>query len=156
MSLSFGCYCIYILVSIYIYIYICMHKGWLKSSYADQDTLMECDQGKLFFSLVPLAVKRLLLFMLYNLGLINKEVINSRYDVIIWTLQPITFSSHLYIYIHAYIYIYIIIIMSCRQHRYPWPSLATSPNYSSPLAGLQGYILCPHIAAVYIYIYIYI
>ena len=38
--------------------------------------------------------------------------------------------------------------MSCRQHRYPWPSLATSPYYSSPLAGLQGYILCPHIAAV--------
>ena len=42
----------------------------------------------------------------------------------------------------------IIIIMSCRQHGYPWPSLATSPYYSSPLAGLQGYILCPHIAAV--------
>ena len=41
----------------------------------------------------------------------------------------------------------IIIIMSCRQHGYPWPSLATSPYYSSPLAGLQGYILYPHIAA---------
>ena len=38
--------------------------------------------------------------------------------------------------------------MSCRQHGYPIPSLATSPYYSSPLAGLQGYILCPHIAAV--------
>ena len=44
--------------------------------------------------------------------------------------------------------IIIIILMSCRQHGYPWPSLATSPYYSSPLAGLQGYILCPHIAAV--------
>ena len=43
---------------------------------------------------------------------------------------------------------YAVIIMSCRQHRYPWPSLATSPYHSSPLAGLQGYILCPHIAAV--------
>ena len=42
----------------------------------------------------------------------------------------------------------IIIIMSCRQHEYPWPSLATSPYYSSPLEGLQGYILCPHRAAV--------
>ena len=49
--------------------------------------------------------------------------------------------------IYIYIYIYII-IMSCHQHGYPWPSLANSPNYSSPLAGLQGYILCPHIAAV--------
>ena len=42
----------------------------------------------------------------------------------------------------------IIIIMSCRQHGYPWPSLATSPYHSSLLAGLQGYIPYPHIAAV--------
>ena len=45
-------------------------------------------------------------------------------------------------------FIIIIIIMSCRQHGYPWPSLATSPYHSSPPAGLQGYILCPHIVAV--------
>ena len=38
--------------------------------------------------------------------------------------------------------------MSCHQHGYPWPSLATSPYRSSPLAGLQGYVLYPHIAAV--------
>ena len=42
----------------------------------------------------------------------------------------------------------VIIIMSCRQHGYPWPSLATFPYRSSPPAGLLGYILCPHIAAV--------
>ena len=35
--------------------------------------------------------------------------------------------------------------------RIPWPSLATSPNRSSPLAGLQGYIPYPHIAAVYMF-----
>ena len=40
------------------------------------------------------------------------------------------------------------IIMSCHRHRYPWSSLATSPYRSSPLAGLQGYIPYPHIAAV--------
>ena len=39
-------------------------------------------------------------------------------------------------------------MMSCRQHGYPWPSLATSPYYSSPLAGFQGYIPNPYIAAV--------
>ena len=44
--------------------------------------------------------------------------------------------------------IIIIIIMSCRQHGYPWPSLATSPHRSSPLAGLQGYIPYPHRADV--------
>ena len=49
---------------------------------------------------------------------------------------------------YIYIYIIIIIIMSCRQHGYPWPSLATSPYHSSPPAGLQSYILCPHIVAV--------
>ena len=46
-----------------------------------------------------------------------------------------------------YIYI-IIIIMSCRQHGYLWPSLATSPYHSSLLAGLQGYIPYLHIATV--------
>ena len=44
--------------------------------------------------------------------------------------------------------ILIIIIMSCCQHGYPWPSLATSPYRSSLLAGLQGYIPYPHIATV--------
>ena len=38
--------------------------------------------------------------------------------------------------------------MSWRLHGYPWPSLATSPYRSSPLAGLQGYIPYPHIATV--------
>ena len=42
----------------------------------------------------------------------------------------------------------IIIIMSLRQHGYPWPSFATSPYRSSPLAGRQGYTPYPHIAAV--------
>ena len=37
--------------------------------------------------------------------------------------------------------------MSCHRHGYPSPSLATSPNRSSPLAGLQGYIPYPLIAA---------
>ena len=41
-----------------------------------------------------------------------------------------------------------IIIMSCRQHGYPWPSLATPPSCSSLLVGPQGYILYPHRAAV--------
>ena len=40
-----------------------------------------------------------------------------------------------------------IIIMSCHQHGYPWPSHTTFPYCSSPLAGLQGYIPYPHIAA---------
>ena len=43
--------------------------------------------------------------------------------------------------------IIVIIIMLCRLHGYPWPSLATSPYPSSPLAGLQGNIPYPQIAA---------
>ena len=42
--------------------------------------------------------------------------------------------------------------MSRRQRGYPWPSLAISPYHSSPLAGLQGYILCPHIVAVCMFV----
>ena len=38
--------------------------------------------------------------------------------------------------------------MSCHRHRYPRPSLATSPYRSSPLGSLQGYIPYPHITAV--------
>ena len=39
---------------------------------------------------------------------------------------------------------------SCRasKHEHPWPSVATSPYHSSPLAGLQGYTQYPHIADV--------
>ena len=48
--------------------------------------------------------------------------------------------------------IIIIIIVSCRQHGYPWLSLATSPYRSSPLAGLQGYIPYPHIAAICMFV----
>ena len=36
--------------------------------------------------------------------------------------------------------------MSCRKPWYPWPSLATSPYRSPPLAGLQDYIPYPHTA----------
>ena len=55
--------------------------------------------------------------------------------------------KHIYLYIYIYIYIIIITIKSRRRHRYPWPSFATSPYRSSPLAGLQGHIPYPHIAA---------
>ena len=55
--------------------------------------------------------------------------------------------SRIYIYIYIYIYIIILIIMPCHRHWYPWPSLATSPYRSLPLAGLQGCISYPHIAA---------
>ena len=44
--------------------------------------------------------------------------------------------------------LYIYLIMSCRLHGYPWLSLASSPYCSSLPAGLQDYILYPHIAAV--------
>ena len=64
----------------------------------------------------------------------------------LWTktalFQTIQFS------ISTQLHIIIIIIMSCHKHGYLWPSLATSPNHSSLLAGLLGYIPHPHVAAV--------
>ena len=44
--------------------------------------------------------------------------------------------------------LYFFIIMSCYQHGYPWPSLATPPYHSLLPVGLQGYILYQHRAAV--------
>ena len=38
--------------------------------------------------------------------------------------------------------------MSRRLRGYPWPSPAISPYHPSPPVGLQGYIPCPHTAAV--------
>ena len=42
----------------------------------------------------------------------------------------------------------IIIILSCHQHGYPWPSLATPPYCSSLPAGLQSYTPYLHRVAV--------
>ena len=55
-------------------------------------------------------------------------------------------DTHTHTHTHTHIYIYHHHVVPL--HGYRWPSLATSPYYSAPLVGLQGYILCPHIAAV--------
>ena len=83
----------------------------------------------------------------WHLKLVWIQNFSSRmlYQILLCFLLP----NHVHIYIYIYIYIYIIIIiMSCGQHRYLWPCLSTSPYHSSPMAGLQGYIPYPHIAAV--------
>ena len=49
----------------------------------------------LFFNVVLLEVYRLLPLVLQCSGPINQKIINGRYDVIIWTFQPIIFSAHL-------------------------------------------------------------
>ena len=59
----------------------------------------------------------------------------------------------IYIYIHTHIhniYIYIYISSSCRAAStgIPDPLSPLLPFHSSPPAGLQDYILCPHIVAV--------
>ena len=51
-------------------------------------------------------------------------------------------------YIRIYIYIYIYIIMACRQHGYPWLSLATPPCRSSLQASPHDYIPYTHRASV--------
>ena len=70
----------------------------------------------------------------------------------VWFRRSLSLSLSLslsHTHTHIYIYIIIIIIIMSRRHRgYPWPSLAISPYHSSLPAGLQGYILCPHIVAV--------
>ena len=79
-------------------------------------------------------------------------------DLLTQTLGIHNIYIYVYIYVYVFVcvkiymcvcvYIYIIIILSRRQRGYPWPSLAISPYHLSLPAGLQGYILCPHIVAV--------
>ena len=56
--------------------------------------------------------------------------------------------NHTHTHTHTYMYISSSSSSSCRATStdIPWPSLATSPYRSSPLAGLQCYIPYPHIA----------
>ena len=89
---------------------------------------------------------------------LNKETL-SKLSMFVRTCPSIFVCSYIYLSIYLSIYPFIcmyvciylsifIIIMSRRLRGYPWPSLAISPYHSSPPAGLQGYIPCPHIAAV--------
>ena len=84
----------------------------------------------------------------YKLFLSNQiDIISISISVSIYLFLSLSLSLSLSLYIYIYIYL-IIIIMSCHRHGHPWPFLATSPYCLSPLAGLQGYILYPHRAAV--------
>ena len=62
-----------------------------------------------------------------------------------WSFRCSTIGEQTHTHKRMNFSIVIIIIMSCLQHGYPRPSLDTSPNHSSLLAGLQGYIPYPHI-----------
>ena len=103
-------------------------RQWKSTSHSPK--LLDWQLTIRYASIIPKTV------VLENVLLLHRELISVSY-------RP---SRHIYIYI--YIYIIIIIIMSCREQGYPWPSVATSPYHSSPPAGLQGYILCLHIAAL--------
>ena len=67
------------------------------------------------------------------------------------TIRPATSELKKHLNTRASLFHKHFIIMSCRKHGYLWPSLATFPYRSSPLAGLQSYIPYPHIAAVYMF-----
>ena len=91
-------------------------------------------------------------FLLFISSFILKEIKpkNIRY-YLLPNFTPLKTFNYEYVYAanqKQEHFLYIIIIMSRRQRGYPWPSLAISPYHSSPPAGLQGYIPCPHIAAV--------
>ena len=87
------------------------------------------------FALIPHLALCLLLYLRWDFLLLKStvEMIDS------WALMT---------FLGVWIVIKDFIIMSCHRHGYPWPSVATSPYRSLPLAGLQGYISYPHIAAV--------
>ena len=83
----------------------------------------------------------------------SQEIPCCLHALIIMIMLIITITLFFYIasFRSTFFKFIIISIMLCRNYGYPWPSLAISPYHSSPLAGLQGYIPYPHIAAVCMY-----
>ena len=103
-----------------------------------------------WYNFILLDFTRLIFIISNSFKIRNSFVFNDTFFLICsflnqkeWKKKSIAHTHYIYIYIYIYI---IIIIMSCRSHGYPWPSLATSPYRSSPLAGLQGYMPYPLIA----------
>ena len=91
---------------------------------------------------------------IYQMCMISKRIVCSFKQTRVHLFQLLLSKTNCFIctVLNGFKYCYPIIIMSCRQHGYPWPSLATSPYRSLPLAGLQGYIPYPHIAAVCMFV----
>ena len=71
-----------------------------------------------------------------------------RYSLCILQLQQAVSFDQLDPNWYYHFIIIIIIILSCHQHGYPWPSLATPPYRSSLLIGPYGYIPYPHRTAL--------
>ena len=117
---------------------ILLFECQLKSSLANQDTLMEFDEMRFIFQHSLCWSPNT--SVLQSLGFIGQKSPQQQL-----CYHHINFSDF---ELYSLKYIYIIIILSCHQHRYPWTSLATSPYHSSHPAGPQGYTLYPHRAAV--------
>ena len=84
---------IILLVMFALILYDCIYKDQLKSSQADQDTPMECDQIRFNFQQSLLCSPcNSFIGVLVHISSWQK-VINSSYDVIIWTFQPMNFSA---------------------------------------------------------------
>ena len=90
-----------IYLSICIILPLCI-QGRLKSSLADQVPLIECDQIRFIFQ------HSLFLWSKQCLDPISQKSYRIRYDVIIWTIQPMDFSAHSSIYLSIYLSAYVL------------------------------------------------
>ena len=64
-----------------------MYDGQLKSSKADQELSWNATNLDLIFDIILLEFHTLLPSVLQYLDLIGQKIINTRYEVIIWTFQ---------------------------------------------------------------------
>ena len=90
-----------------------------------------------FKTYLPLSYEILSCFRKLLLGIVHNSQLIMQ-TLLCWAHTLVIFQP----------FIIIIIILSCHQHGYPWPSLATSPYRSSLLVGPQSYTLYRHRAAV--------
>ena len=89
-------------------VHVCVCEGQLKSSLADQDTLIECDQIRFIFQHCSLCDS--------HISSIGVAVLGSHWSKKLSTADITSsnefFSPPSYIYIYIYIYIYTCLIIS--------------------------------------------
>ena len=108
--------------------------------------LSHLSKGHSWLILSP--TKKAKLFFNNNINSMMRKWLNGYFE---WSLSEYTMNSWRItwiIIIIILIIIIIIILMSCHQHGYPWPSLATPPYRSLLLVGPEDYIPYLHRAAL--------
>ena len=98
----------YMKVIFFFYLSI-SQRASAKSSWADQNTLMECNQMRFIFQGTLCCSPHRLSSVLHGLDLIGKNTVNSRHNVVTWNFQSLNFSTHPRISLYLF-YVFVCVV----------------------------------------------